>query len=128
MKAKKKRKFGVNSMVQSTNPAGEVQSPGRVVAMFEAEYFLEKMCHRTMDPDPVWRIKFPDWKDKPVVIVSFLEPHRTANFEEWMEQGKVKQINPREWSEDEWRENYEANCPKMYEMCFPYDDLEEIDA
>jgi hypothetical protein len=119
--------IGINTMVRSTNEAGEVQCPGRVVALFEADYFVKKMCRPGMDPNEVWSIKFPEWKTKPVVLVSFVEPYRTTTFEEWMTQGVEKGYSLRNWSEVEWREDYEENCPVMSEMCFPADDLEIID-
>jgi hypothetical protein len=115
----------INTIVRSINPAGQVQSPGRVVGLITADHFLKHMCPPGMDPRPIWGQTFPGWEERPVAIVEFLESSRTATLEEWIDQGTDKGLF---LTEEEWQEDYEKNCPLSDTMVIPVDDLEVVDA
>ncbi len=107
--------ININDVVRSINSEGAIQIPGKVVALYEAQYFL-KNC--SGDPDQTWSKRFPNWKEKPVVLVQFETPQRIATLKEWIESGVQQGFD-----EAECRNEYEENCPVVTETAFPYDDL-----
>ena len=107
----------INSRVRSTNPDGSIQCVGTVLALFQPEYFLT--CTQ-VDPDHMWKDRFPDWKSKAVVFVGFDEPQRNATLAEWLESANRKGLDP-----EEAAQTYELECPTIHQTAFPIDDLEE---
>jgi hypothetical protein len=110
--------IGINSKVKSRNPRGSIQDVGTVIALFQVDYFLLQAKY---DPDHVWAKNYPDWKQKPVALVYFEKPQRTATLQEWIDGAKLKNI-----PEEEARADYEERCPTLRQTAFPIDDLEEI--
>lgn len=107
----------IGDKVKSKNPEGSFQDQGVVVGLFHPEYFVQKFC--TQDPDSTWSQKFPDWKNKPVVVVYFDEPQRTATLKEWIQSGVDQGYDPKNC-----QETYLKNCPVTNQTAFPHDDLE----
>lgn len=108
----------IGDKVKSRNPEGSFQDQGFVVALFYADYFLQKFCKQ--DPTTMWAEKFPDWKQKPVVVVYFETPQKSATLKEWIKSG-VDQG----YDSQECEQSY-INCPVTNQTAFPHDDLEVI--
>ena len=107
----------IGDTVKSKNPTGAVQVSGRVIALFDPIYCGKFLSH---NPDSTWKIKFPDWQSKPIVLVALEKPSRTATLEEWIASGALSGV-----SEEDCRKTYDENCPITDQMLFPMDDLSE---
>lgn len=109
----------IGDKVRSKNPEGSFQSEGFVVALFHPNYFILKFCKQ--DPDTMWAKGYPDWKQKPVVLVYFETPQRSATLKEWIASGVDQGYDP-----EECEKNYEELCPITNQTAFPHDDLEVV--
>lgn len=112
-----KRRIEIGAQVKSVNPNGQVKATGTLVALFHAEYWLTQ-CSKH-DPDFIWKLNYPTWKQKPVAVVWYDDPQRTATLEEWVRDGVHKGF-----TEESCNESYEKDCPIVHQMCFPFDDLQ----
>ena len=110
----------INSRVKGKVTRGAIRGEGKVIALFESDYFI-RQCG--FDPD-FWNEPYPAWKTKAVALVHFDEAQRTMTIEEWTaatEHQHGKKLNAAEASE-----GYEEFCPKLHQTAFPVDDLEEV--
>ena len=109
--------MNIGDTVKSINPDGQIQDAGQVVAIFEANFFLQSM--KWPDPDHIWGRLYPDWKNSPIVGEWFETPQRTATLEEWTtsaeQQGHSRQLAER---------TYKAQCPVTNFVAFPIEDLQ----
>lgn len=111
----------VGSIVRSKNPNGQIKSPGKVAAIMDAEFYINYMMPKGLNPDATWGKTCPDWKKQEVCIVFFHKAYRTATLDEWVETGMLKG-----YSRKELVEEYEEKCPITKTIVFPIADLEEL--
>jgi hypothetical protein len=111
----------VGAIVRSKNPNGQIKVPGKVAAILDAEFYLNYMMPKGLNPDIIWGKTCPNWKKEEVVIVFFATPQRTATLNEWVESGMVKG-----YSQKQLEREYKAKCPVTNTVVFPVADLEEV--
>jgi len=112
--------LGLGDKVRSINPDGQVKAVGKVVTLFDPEYFVEHAIQKKYNPDLIWKKKYPDWKTKPIIGVWFETPQKTATLEEWVETGMSKG-----YSKEFCEKNYKLG-PVTHHLTFPLDDLEVV--
>ena len=96
---------------------------GTVIAAFTPEYFL-RVC-TVSGIDETWSQTHPGWREVPVVLIKFDEARKSATFEEWVTSAQLKGIIC--WSKNEtlMRQQYEDQCPVVFETAMPYTAVEE---
>lgn len=103
----------INDKVRSKNKDGMFQGIGTVKALFDSQYYANMV---KVNLDSTWSVKFPDWKEKPVVVVVFDEYKKSATEKEWIESAMLQNKVTTDYS----------NCPMTNCLSFPYDDLELV--
>lgn len=112
-------KLKLGELVKSTNPDGQIKTPGIIVALINGEFYEKTMLPPNVDLDVAWGAKFPNWRTEGVAIVWFNVPQRTATLEEWVRTGVAQG-----YKEEDLRNNYETQCKVMNYTVFPLADLE----
>lgn len=113
--------INAGDIVRSINPNGSVKEVGQVVAIYEPQYFMENLCAQDSDPSKAWAERFPDWDEKPIILVSFPSKHKIATITEWIRDGMKKGL-----TQEQCVAEYQF-CPTLSRMAFPYDDLEIVE-
>lgn len=115
----------IGDIVRSKNPNGIIKSPGKIVSMIDADYYIKYTLPKngvTLESiDVIWQTTSPNWKNEPICVLLFDKPHRTASLEEWVKSGKTKGLE-----EDELIKEYEERCPTVEVVIFPIGDLELV--
>lgn len=111
----------IGNKVKSKNPKGSFQDEGIIVALIQPEYFKISLTGKT-DPNITWSKNFPNWEEKPVVLVLFKQLRRSATLEEWIQSGIDQGIDPKQCEK-----TYDYKCPLVNQAVFPYDDLQIVE-
>ena len=87
-----------------------------------SEHFLSSIPP-SWNPGETWGVNFPDWDEKPIIIVEFDKPQKTATIEEWVAGAKRDGVEM-----EEALETYYTKCPVTKKTAFPLDDLDVIES